>query len=175
MSIWMRKCTFRRVHPAYTQIRLMILFAVHLKKPHQGCAGWSESSLGTYSHFDVHFIINYIIMKTCLYSFDPLKPNFYRVKLGFTGVYIIFLISAQKHRLCVCIRTASPRWFQLVPTMFWAKILKKIRVFLSENFQLFWAGIWRISEFLSDFFFFFFFLVVKFSVNLKSHVFIMLC
>ena len=35
------------------------------------------------------------ITKTCLYNFDPLKPHFYIVKLGFTGVYIIFLISAQ--------------------------------------------------------------------------------
>ena len=34
-----------------------------------------------------------------LYSFDPLKLHFYIVKLGFTGVYIIFLISAQKHKL----------------------------------------------------------------------------
>ena len=32
---------------------------------------------------------------TYQYSFDPLKPHFYIVKLGFTGVYIIFLISAQ--------------------------------------------------------------------------------
>ena len=36
------------------------------------------------------------IMKTCLYKFDPLKPHFYIVKLGFTKVYIMFLISAQK-------------------------------------------------------------------------------
>ena len=35
------------------------------------------------------------IMKTYLCNFDPLKPHFYIVKLGFTGVYIIFLISAQ--------------------------------------------------------------------------------
>ena len=35
------------------------------------------------------------ISKTCLYKIDPLKPHFYIVKLGFTGVYIIFLISAQ--------------------------------------------------------------------------------
>ena len=35
--------------------------------------------------------------KTCLYNFDPLKPHFYIVKLGFIGVYIVFLISAQKH------------------------------------------------------------------------------
>ena len=35
------------------------------------------------------------ITKTYLYNFDPLKPHFYIVKLGFTGVYIIFLIYAQ--------------------------------------------------------------------------------
>ena len=35
------------------------------------------------------------ITKTRLYNIDPLKPHFYIVKLGFTGVYIIFLISAQ--------------------------------------------------------------------------------
>ena len=32
------------------------------------------------------------ITKTCLYNFDPLKPHFYIVKLGFVGVDIIFLI-----------------------------------------------------------------------------------
>ena len=55
-------------------------------------------------------IIGYIT-KTYLYKFDPLKPHFYIVKLGFTGVYIIFLISAQKHWLWVLVRTASPRRF----------------------------------------------------------------
>ena len=34
------------------------------------------------------------ITKTYLYNFEPLKS--YIVKLGFTGVFIIFLISAQK-------------------------------------------------------------------------------
>ena len=62
-------------------------------------AGLSESSLDVY------------ITKTYLYNFYPLKPHFYIVKLGFTGVYIIFLISAQKHRLWVLVRTASPRRF----------------------------------------------------------------
>ena len=51
------------------------------------------------------------ITKTCLYNVDPLKLHFYIVKLGFTGVNIIFLISAQKHRLWVLVRTASPRRF----------------------------------------------------------------
>ena len=35
------------------------------------------------------------ITKTHLYNFDPLKPHFYIVKLGFTGVYFIFHISAE--------------------------------------------------------------------------------
>ena len=56
------------------------------------------------------YILGYIT-KTCLYNFDPLKPHFYIVKLGFTGVYIIFLISAQIHRLWVLVRTASRRRF----------------------------------------------------------------
>ena len=36
--------------------------------------------------------ISFFITKTRLYNFDPLKPHFYIVKLGFSGVYIIFLI-----------------------------------------------------------------------------------
>ena len=51
------------------------------------------------------------ITKTYLYNVDPLKPHFYIVKLGFTGVYIIFPISDQKHRLWVLVRTASLRRF----------------------------------------------------------------
>ena len=39
-------------------------------------------------------LLQIYITKTYLYNFDPLKPHFYIVKLGFTGVYIIFLISA---------------------------------------------------------------------------------
>ena len=60
--------------------------------------------------FSVSFKIDNInIMKTYLYNFDPLKPNFYIVKLEFTGVNIIFFISTQKtceavltstHKLC---------------------------------------------------------------------------
>ena len=45
------------------------------------------------------------ITKTRLYNVDPLQAHFYIAKLGFTGVYINFLISAQKHRL----------WYSLEP------------------------------------------------------------
>ena len=73
----------------------------------------------TLKYVSIQQHVNLDITKTRLYNFDPLKPHFYIVKLGFTGVYIIFLISAQKHRLWVLVRTVS------------AKISK----FLSENFQ----------------------------------------
>ena len=36
--------------------------------------------------------VTLFITKTGLYNFDPLKPHFYMVKLGFKGVNIIFLI-----------------------------------------------------------------------------------
>ena len=35
----------------------------------------------------------YVTTKTGLCKFDPLKPNFYTVKLGFTGVFFLFLLA----------------------------------------------------------------------------------
>ena len=85
--------------------------------------------------------------KTYLYKFDPFKPHFYIVKLGFTGVYITFLISAQKHRLWILVRTASVRRFYRVPTIYvFEQKYEKYQNFLCENFQ---------------------FLVVKFSIYLN--------
>ena len=46
-------------------------------------------------------------MQTCPYSEYPLTPHFYIVKLGFTGVYICFLIFALKHRLWELVRTRT--------------------------------------------------------------------
>ena len=74
------------------------------------------------------------ITKTCLYNVDPLKPHFYIVKVRFTGVYIIFLISAR--------RGGSNEYPQ---SMFWAEI-RKISDFLSENFQFFGCKIFSILE-----------------------------
>ena len=61
---------------------------------------------------DVRFCCSFsfiYIRLTCPCKEDPLTPKFYIVKLEFTGVYIIFLIFALKHRLCVLVRTASLR------------------------------------------------------------------
>ena len=43
----------------------------------------------------VKSVKNKLITKTCLYNVDLSKPHIYIVKLVFTGVYIIFLISAR--------------------------------------------------------------------------------
>ena len=77
------------------------------------------------------------ITKTRLYNFDPLKPHFYIVKLGFTGVCIIFLISDQNidcgYSLEPPRRGGSNEYQQ---SMFWAETWK-----LSEFF------IWKFSFF----------------------------
>ena len=95
-----------------------------------------------------------IITKTCLpvYNFDPLKPHFYLVKLGFTGYTFFFLIFAWKDRLWVLLRTTLLRQFQRVPTIYvLSRNSKTYQNFLFENFQ---------------------FLEVKFSVYLNRRVFI---
>ena len=83
------------------------------------------------------------ITKICLYTFDPLKPHFYIVKLGFTGVYIIFLIFARKHRMWVFVRIASPLTssnnlrFEQKYEKYQNFFYLKISVFGSEIFYIF--------------------------------------
>ena len=89
------------------------------------------------------------ITKTCLYNFYPLIPHFYIVKLGFQGVYIIFLISAQKHRLWVLVRKAV---LTSTHNLCFEQKYEKYQKFLSENFQ---------------------FLEVNFSIYLNRYVFVM--
>ena len=93
-----------------------------------------------------------LVTKTCLYNFDSLKPHFYTVKLGFTGIYINFLISAQKHNCGYLLELPQ-----------WGSSNKYPQI-------MFWAEIWKISEFLSENFQF---LEVKFSIYLNRHVFVM--
>ena len=84
------------------------------------------------------------ITKTCLYNVDPLKSHFYIVKLGFTGVYIIFLISAQNIDCGYSLENIDCG-YSLEPPR---------RGGSNEYPQsMFWAEIGKISEFLSDFFF----------------------
>ena len=93
------------------------------------------------------------ITKTCLCSFDPIKPHFYIVKLVFTG-YTWFFLFLLKNIDCGCSlepphRGGSNEYPQ---AMFWAEIWKNNRLILSESFN---------------------FLVVKFSIHLNRHFFVM--
>ena len=85
------------------------------------------------------FLVNWPnITKTCLYNFDPRKPHFYIVKLGFAGVYIIFVISAENidsgYSLEPPHRGGSNEYPQC---MFWAEIWKISEYFI-WNFSFFW-------------------------------------
>ena len=74
------------------------------------------------------------ITKRYLYNFDPLKPHFYIVKLGFTGVYIIFLISAQDIDCGYSLEPPRRGGSSKYPQCFMQKYEKYLS-FLSENFQ----------------------------------------
>ena len=88
-----------------------------------------------------------------IYNFDPLKPQFYIVKLGFTGVYIIFLISAQNIDCGYSLEPPRQGGSNEYPQfMFWAEIRKNIWIFYLKICQ---------------------FLVVKCSICLNRPVFVM--
>ena len=93
------------------------------------------------------------ITKTYLYTFDPLKPHFYVVNLVFTGVYSIFHISAQKHRVGYSLEPPHRDDSKEHHSLCFVQKYEKYQNILSENFH---------------------FLVVKFSVYLDRHVFVML-
>ena len=91
--------------------------------------------------------------KTYLYNFDPIKPHFYIVKLGFTGIYIIFSFLL-KNVDCGYSLEPPPRGGsnEYPQSIFLSRNMKKISEFLSESFQ---------------------FLVVKFLIYLNRRVFVM--
>ena len=77
------------------------------------------------------------------YNFDPLKPHFYIVKLGFTGVYIIFVISTQKHRLWVPVDEAV---LTSTHNLCFEQKYEKYQMFLSEKLPFFAGKIFNIFE-----------------------------
>ena len=95
------------------------------------------------------------ITKIYLCNFDPLKPHFYIVQLGFTGVYIIFLISAQNIDCGYPLEPPLRGKAVLTSThnLRFGQKYEKYQNFLSENFP---------------------FLFVKFSIYLNRRVFVMM-
>ena len=126
-----------------------------------GWTGWSQSSLFAYprgqvcsyetfygtcsTQLSMNFILISIKMQTNAniytpsrkhtYIIWPLKPHFYKVKLGFTGVYIIFLISAQNHRLWVLVRTASST---STHNLCFKQKFEKYQNFYLKTFSIWW-------------------------------------
>ena len=48
-------------------------------------------------YYHIGKYLNYDITKTCLCNGDPLIPNVYIARLGYTWVHLFFLIFAPKH------------------------------------------------------------------------------
>ena len=94
------------------------------------------------------------ITKTRLYNSDFLKSHFYIVKLGFTGVYIIFSYVPKKHGSCYSLEPPRRGGSNEYPQcMFWEEIWNILEnFFICKNFP---------------------FLVVKFSIYLNKSVFVM--
>ena len=87
--------------------------------------------------------------ETCPYNVEPLKPHFYVLNLGFTGVYMIFFLfllknidcgyslepprrgdSNEKHNLCFEVTYEKYQKFYLKIFIFWRYI--SISVFLNR-------------------------------------------
>ena len=82
------------------------------------------------------------ITKTCLYNLTP----FYIVKLGFTGIYNIFLISAQNIECGYSLeppRRGGPNEY---PNLWFEQKQEKYQNFLSENFHFLGDKIFSIFE-----------------------------
>ena len=91
-------------------------------------AGWSEFSLGAHVRRYVSCRCGSTSRKHAYIILTPLKPHFYIAKLGFTRVYVIFLISAQN----------IDRGYSFEPSR---------RGGSNEYPQsMFWAEIWKLSE-----------------------------
>ena len=77
---------------------------------------------------DIHLALS--SRKHAYIIFDPLTLHFLKLKLGFTGVYIVFLISAQTHRLWVIVEAVLTNAHYL----YFEQKYEKYQKFLSENF-----------------------------------------
>ena len=94
-------------------------------------------------------LCNHAITKSYLYSFDPLKPHFYIVKLGLQGYALFFLYMLENINCGYSLEPPRRGGSNEYPQ------------------STFWTEIWKISELLSVF------LVVKLLIYLNRHVFVM--
>ena len=77
------------------------------------------------------------ITKRCLYNFDPLKPHFYIVKLGFTGVYIFFFLLLKNIDCGYSLEPPQRGSSNVYHNLCFEQKYEKYQNFLSENFHFF--------------------------------------
>ena len=75
------------------------------------------------------------ITKTYLYNFDPLKPHFYIVKLGFAGIYIISLIFAKNVDYGYSLEPPRRGGSNEYHNLYFEQKHEKYQNYLSEHFQ----------------------------------------
>ena len=98
-----------------------------------------------YKVYSCVFRSNHAITKTCLYNIDPLKPHFYIVKLGFTGVYIIFLFLRKNIDCGYSLEQPRRGGSNEYPQS----------IFLAEIWKISEIFIWKFSVFGAEIFFIF--------------------
>ena len=140
------RCTVRQ----YYKAKVSSNSVNEQRRPWSYCAK-AQADFVFMANYDVrgHFLrcaLNiWAIMKTRQYNFDPLKPHFYVVKLGFTGVYIIFLILLRNidcgYSLKPPRRCGSNGYHNLFCTKIW-----KISEFFIWKFSFFGCKIFNIFE-----------------------------
>ena len=85
----MKNSIFRDIDLGFAKEENTYLFKYSDRQAWTERGVWSGSTLFA---SQPAFLDTIHITKTGLYNFDPLKPHFYIVKLGLTGVYIIFFL-----------------------------------------------------------------------------------
>ena len=138
-KIWSIKQIFLIVHKTPSQ-KCISEWCQKNSRPHESQRQKKEissdvcpnenSNRPAHPHSLIRVFIVCTITNTYLYNFDPLKTHFYIIKLGFIGVYIIYLF--------------------LLKTIDCGYSLKPPRRGSSNEYpqSIFWAEIWKISEFI---------------------------
>ena len=149
--------------PSLKRWRLMRNYAkTKIKSSSNICFGYLLESpqRGDSNNYPKHMFceeIRIYITKTYLYNFDPLRPHFNIVNWGLQGCTLFFLFLLKNIDCGYSLEAPRPPRRggsnQYSQSMFWAEIWKISEFFLSENCQ---------------------FLDVKFSIYLNRHVFVMI-
>ena len=84
-----RLSSVRRTVPIYEMSQRMALSPIRIVRPAKSqITAHPRSLITVFAH---RMCLEQSITKTYLYNFDPFKPHFYMVKLGFTGYTLVFL------------------------------------------------------------------------------------